>query len=251
MSNRRGLADLEARLQSLIEGGLARLFNGGAARPGLAARLIDALQREARPGAHGSRLAPNLFILRLPPAQAAYFDANPADLASLEWTLRQAAEEDGLVFTAPLVVRLEPVDSLSEVEISARFSQQDLPQTSSLEAALENDPGAEPPPNAFLIVDGTRIVPLVEAVLSLGRRPDNQIVVDDPRVSRVHAQLRAVRGAYVIFDLNSSGGTLLNGEPIHQATLAPGDVISLAGVPLVYGQDEHAATQDLPPRPAP
>jgi hypothetical protein len=41
----------------------------------------------------------------------------------------------------------------------------------------------------------------------------------------------------MIFDLQSSGGTYLNGEPITQAELNPGDVISLAGVPMVYGQD--------------
>jgi pSer/pThr/pTyr-binding forkhead associated (FHA) protein len=49
--------------------------------------------------------------------------------------------------------------------------------------------------------------------------------------------MRAIKGRYVIFDLDSMGGTFLNGEPIHHSPLSPGDVVSLSGVPLVYGQD--------------
>jgi pSer/pThr/pTyr-binding forkhead associated (FHA) protein len=59
--------------------------------------------------------------------------------------------------------------------------------------------------------------------------------------------VRAVRGGYMIFDLDSTGGTLLNGAPVRQALLQPGDVISLSGVPLVYGQDSTSpdATQEV------
>ena len=55
-----------------------------------------------------------------------------------------------------------------------------------------------------------------------------------------------------MFDLNSTGGTQVNGKPVHQSHLAPGDVISLAGLPLVYGQEDTPpdATQqfDLSPK---
>jgi pSer/pThr/pTyr-binding forkhead associated (FHA) protein len=66
---------------------------------------------------------------------------------------------------------------------------------------------------------------------------DNHLILDDPRVSRAHAQLRAVQGHYVLFDLNATGGTYVNGQRITQYTLKPGDVISLAGVPIIYGED--------------
>jgi pSer/pThr/pTyr-binding forkhead associated (FHA) protein len=59
----------------------------------------------------------------------------------------------------------------------------------------------------------------------------------DPRVSRAHAQIRAIRGQYVLFDLNSTGGTMVNGRRVHQCALKPGDVISLSGVPLIYGEE--------------
>jgi pSer/pThr/pTyr-binding forkhead associated (FHA) protein len=87
------------------------------------------------------------------------------------------------------------------------------------------------------------VYPLRVAVLNIGRRADNHLIIDDPRISRVHAQLRLVRGRFVIFDLESSGGTWVNGERIHQRALQPGDVISLSGVPLVFGQDSHLADE--------
>jgi len=65
-------------------------------------------------------------------------------------------------------------------------------------------------------------------------------VINDRRVSRQHAQIRAINGNFVLFDLNSSGGTFVNGDRINQRGLHPGDVISLAGVPLVYGQEKSA-----------
>jgi pSer/pThr/pTyr-binding forkhead associated (FHA) protein len=41
----------------------------------------------------------------------------------------------------------------------------------------------------------------------------------------------------MLFDLNSSGGTFVNGQRIDQSILYPGDVVSLAGVTLIFGQD--------------
>ena len=93
------------------------------------------------------------------------------------------------------------------------------------------------PENAFLIIDGVRIQPLKEAVVNIGRRLENHVIIDDPRISRHHAQLRAIRGHYVLFDLNSTGGTFVNGQRTTQTVLYPNDVISLAGVILIFDQD--------------
>jgi pSer/pThr/pTyr-binding forkhead associated (FHA) protein len=55
----------------------------------------------------------------------------------------------------------------------------------------------------------------------------------------------------MLFDLDSSGGTFVNNKRIKQIALHPGDVISLAGVPLVYGHDAVSTISDteeyLPP----
>jgi pSer/pThr/pTyr-binding forkhead associated (FHA) protein len=101
------------------------------------------------------------------------------------------------------------------------------------------------PENAFLIIEGVKVHALSEAVVNIGRRLENQLVIDDPRVSRNHAQLRAIKGRFVLFDLNSTGGTFVNGQRTSQTVLYPGDVISLAGVALIFGQDNPPARPDL------
>jgi pSer/pThr/pTyr-binding forkhead associated (FHA) protein len=104
-------------------------------------------------------------------------------------------------------------------------------------------------------VEGVKVYSLNESVINIGRRLENKLVIDDPRVSRNHAQLRAIKGRFVLFDLNSTGGTFVNGQRTSQTVLYPGDVISLAGVVLIFGQDSppprdigRTAPLDMGPR---
>ena len=101
------------------------------------------------------------------------------------------------------------------------------------------------PPNAFFIIDGIKFYPLVKPVINIGRRLENDLVIDDPRVSRNHAQLRAVQGNYVLLDLSSTGGTFVNGSRIDETIIYPNDTISLGGVPLTFHQDNPPPRLDL------
>ena len=69
-------------------------------------------------------------------------------------------------------------------------------------------------------------------------------VLDDPRVSRKHIEIRVIRDHFVIFDLNSSGGTYVNGQRVNQGILYPGDLISLAGVNMVFTRDTRFMHQN-------
>ena len=93
------------------------------------------------------------------------------------------------------------------------------------------------PENAFLIIEGTKAVPLNQSVITVGRHHDNMVVIDDPRVSRHHMELRAIQGRFILFDLGSSGGTYINGQRTSQTVVYPGDVISLAGVNITFVRD--------------
>jgi pSer/pThr/pTyr-binding forkhead associated (FHA) protein len=101
------------------------------------------------------------------------------------------------------------------------------------------------PSNAFFVVDGVKFYPLARAVINIGRRLENDLVIDDPRVSRNHAQLRAVDGHYVLFDISSTGGTFVNGNRVSETIIYPNDSISLGGVILTYYQDEPPPRPDL------
>jgi len=77
------------------------------------------------------------------------------------------------------------------------------------------------------LVDGQRI--------TIGRAPTNHIVVYDERASRAHAEILPSAAGWVVRDLESRNGTLLNGEPFEaDRPLAPGDVISVGLTEIVY-----------------
>jgi len=91
------------------------------------------------------------------------------------------------------------------------------------------------PRSAFLIVEGKRAVSLERSVTNIGRKNDNHIVIKNQHVSRYHAQIRNIKGSYVLMDLESTVGTSINGKKIKQAFLKEGDVISIGGTPLLFG----------------
>jgi len=101
------------------------------------------------------------------------------------------------------------------------------------------------PQNAILIIEGVIVHLLRESVINIGRKLENQIAIDDPRISREHAQLRAINGHFVLFDLNSTGGTFVNGQRTSEVVLYPGDLISLAGVTMTYAQNDPTLRSDL------
>lgn len=101
------------------------------------------------------------------------------------------------------------------------------------------------PANAFFLMEGGKVYPLDRAVTNIGRMLDNHLVIDDPRVSRHHAQVRAVQGHFVLADLESTGGIFVNGRRVTETIMYPNDIISLAGVILTFQQDEPHPRPDL------
>jgi hypothetical protein len=71
--------------------------------------------------------------------------------------------------------------------------------------------------------------PIGDAPVTFGRGEDNDIVIPDPAVSRVHAELRQEADGFVVSDRGSANGTRVNGEPLTGARrLRPGDEIMIA-----------------------
>jgi pSer/pThr/pTyr-binding forkhead associated (FHA) protein len=112
-------------------------------------------------------------------------------------------------------------------------------------APLGPDDEVAIPEEAFLILEGRNLFPLKDSMITIGRRFENTLVLNDPRVSRVHAQLRVLNGRFVLFDLKSRGGTFVNGKRIEHSLIYDGDVISLAGVELVFRQNNPPPRPDL------
>jgi pSer/pThr/pTyr-binding forkhead associated (FHA) protein len=68
----------------------------------------------------------------------------------------------------------------------------------------------------------------------LGRHPDSEISLDDITVSRRHADIRRVDGAYEVADSGSLNGTYVNQERIERAVLHHGDELQIGKFRLVY-----------------
>ncbi|KAA3648104.1 MAG: DUF2662 domain-containing protein [Chloroflexi bacterium] len=228
---------IEAVLQNFIEANMAKLFGEEQAENELASRLVVAMQDNIHTGEGGEVHAPNLFTITVHPDYAEDLSSNRGLLESLAEVIQQAGKEEGFRFAVEPGISILPDPEMvaSEYAVQAYRTEDDLTETQALET-IDTDEG-DIPPQAFLIVGGSQIFSLECDVVNLGRKLDNNLVLEDPRVSRHHAQLRAVRGRFMLFDLGSAGGTFVNGERISQLMLHPGDVISLAGLPLVYGQD--------------
>lgn len=98
--------------------------------------------------------------------------------------------------------------------------------------------------DAFLIVQGRQHISLNLPVTRIGRRIENDIVLDSPSISRQHAQIRWRQRYFVLYDVSSHGRTSVNGQQIQEHVLRPGDVIALSDIFLVYGEgrDTLAAT---------
>jgi len=248
------LLQIESRLQVLVEGTADRLFPGARVSDLLAHNLMLAVRGGLRSMPDGRMAAPDHLALLVCPSETDLF-SSPRWLGEIESALRTLGVDQGIYFPpghflqvesrvqlTPGEVLVAPCDGNGKVADAAGVSQ-----TTNVESTADSI--QDLPPGAFLIVDGTQVFPIDQPVLNLGRRPDNHLVIDDSRVSRTHAQVRLVRGQFMVFDLESSGGTFVNGERVTQQVLQPGDVISLAGVPVVFGQDTPGLveTQEFSP----
>jgi len=79
--------------------------------------------------------------------------------------------------------------------------------------------------------------------VTIGRRSDNHIQLDDPTVSGIHAILSLQPDPYfdgqfrvTLVDFNSTNGVFLNGERISQQPLHPGDVIRIGQHELLFDE---------------
>ncbi len=233
------LTRIESRLQALIEGSLERLVPIYDIQKELARQIVHAIQAEIRTGPDGHLLAPNLFSVFLPAEEALVLQADESFLDLLSHSLSAAVHESGVAFAAPLNIKVLPNPELvaSGIQVIAQFSLIGSEKTSTLQL---DTPVKSPIRTAFLIVNGTRVFPLEKTVTNIGRQKGNHLVIEDERVSRQHAQLRATNHQFILFDLGSSGGTYVNGVKISQCPLYAGDVISIGGIPVVFGLEEEA-----------
>ncbi len=112
---------------------------------------------------------------------------------------------------------------ISEQDIAPGTSFRIGPATITLQGAAAYVPPTPPPPFGATVsfefaptAPAARVerIRLDRPVLTLGRDPSCDLVLDHPTVSRLHAQIRKMDGNFVLFDLKSTNGTFVNGQRV-------------------------------------
>jgi hypothetical protein len=229
----------EARLQRLIEEGTAKLFSSRDVKGQLASNLVEAMLKEVEFGEAENLVAPGIYTIQANMDHATALQSNHSLLDELKAALQKAAEESSITLTCDPVLHISPQEGLKAGEFRVRCSGigESVSQTQSLKPITAPIQHHVVPAGAFLIVGGVDIFSLTLPIVNIGRKKDNHLVIENPAVSRRHAQLRAISGQYHFFDLGSMGGSKVNNQDVKTAVLLAGDVISLSGVPIIYGQD--------------
>jgi hypothetical protein len=243
------LKNLEKRLERWIEGSMIRVFGDQIPAASIASQISEAMKNGLRKNELG------VLQVALNPETIHHFEIPELELASqLGEGLADAARDEGILFVQKPQITIYPEDSIAQwdIKVTAWYGTGPLDDTHEMnEQPSEGNPIY--PESAFLIINGDQHFILDRPVINIGRREGNQLVLNSPLVSRSHAQIRARNGRFMLFDLGSKSGTFVHGIAIKQHILRPGDVITIADVQMVYGEeiistaDETIGFTPIPP----
>lgn len=229
---------IEAQLRNLFEEKLLRVFTGGHPQHSLIADLVAAMRTNIHLSSDGKNLAPDQYHIHVSPGNFAGWKLNQPILDQMAESLFTIGREEGLTFNETPSIATHP-DLGEENQLYTITSATSdfgglLTDTAAMTQPMEGESQQLIPQDAYFVVGGTTHYPLLKPIINIGRHSDNDLTLEDLHVSRHHAQLRVIRNQHVIFDVGSTGGVFLNGQPISQATLHSGDVIRIGSLNLIY-----------------
>jgi hypothetical protein len=247
------LRNLESKLESFVEGAFSRAFRSRVQPVELARKLAKEME-ESQVASVSRTYVPNEYVVFLSPTDrdqfASYEGALKKELS--DYLLEHARNEGLALVTRPTVeFRTDERLGVGEFGIQAHLIQppdEDVgehePKPADYGHTMVYSPDREvrklvQPPStgrAMLVSDGRRTV-LSGSRMLIGRSKEADVVIDDPNVSRRHAELRHQDGAWIVADLGSTNGVKVNGRRVEHAVLKPGDEIMLGLVRLSFEQE--------------
>ncbi len=265
------LRSIEHRIEALVEGAFGRAFRSHVQPVELARKL--AKEMDEHKSVSVSRVyVPNEYVLYLSPQDREQLPPEQELLTELADYLSEHARREGYALVSTPRVLLEEDEDLAlgEFGIATRMVQ---PKAVAPAAPAAPSPGAPAPspeveqapvvgatkifrPSetaavsaedaeklglaheaAALVVNGTRHA-LASKPMVIGRSREADITVEDPNVSRRHAEIRRDDGGYWIVDLGSTNGVEVNGRKVDRAKLAHADRVVVGQTDLLF---EHPA----------
>ena len=244
------LSRVESFLERFLEAPAGRL--GASIQPVSLAKRIERAMDTNKTYRDSGVIVPNQYDLHLHPtdfaAFASYRSSLEDDLA--HGVLARARHERYTLVARPRVQIISDADTRrGEIRVAANVvdergrarRRRRCRCRSTPTRWSSTDPMRRAPDSArraYLLVStrGSRPVQfdLGGPLIGVGRASDNDVIVDDPMVSRHHCQLMLQHGAYGFTDLGSRNGSTVNGQPVSQIALGPGDVIRVGDTEIEF-----------------
>jgi hypothetical protein len=255
------LMRFERRLEAVVEGLFTRWSRDRVHPVEIGRRVLREMETGAVAGLHGALLPNDYRIFLNPKDFAPYGSFAPALVSELADMLRDRAAELDARLAGPVRVGLEAREAIApgaiyvEARLAPADERPDVGAPGDAPAAA-----AEPRAAPAVVPTDTRVYRrehpaaprlrvlagpagtagreflLDRPVLTIGRRADQDIVLDDPSVSRTHARIHLAGADAAVEDLGSTNGTSVNGRPIGsgRATVLDRDRIQVGNALLEY-----------------
>lgn len=230
------LRHFESRLERSIEGFFKAAFRSGLQPIEIAKAILRKMEAAKTVGVK-EVWVPNRYILTISAADRERFASmEGALIRELETVVSEGAKERGHGLVARPEVIFETDEGLKKGDliVSAELSEAPGPQTAERPAA---PPAAAAPsgPAARLLLQGSDQEWTLDGERAvIGRISGSEIEIQDPGASRRHAEIRRDGQDYLVVDLGSTNGTLLNDSPVSESTLEDGDRITIGRTVLEF-----------------
>jgi hypothetical protein len=231
------LSRFEHFMEEMVEGSVARFFRSPVQPAEIAKRLERAMESNQSIGVKRI-VVPSFYRAFLNPRDFAAFQPVRAQLEEEMATyLSELAAERNFTMLEHPRVELGSDQSVSQrsIQVVAEMASSAGPNSTQVMPAQVMP--SQPRSHAILLLQaptGPKVIPVESTLVTLGRGLGNDIILEDTRVSRHHAQLSYRNRRFWLTDLGSTNGTFVNGERINEASLRSGDACSLGGLELVF-----------------
>jgi hypothetical protein len=254
------LRRIEQSIERLVEGLFGRAFRANVQPVELARKLAKEMD-DHRTASVSRVYVPNEYTVYLSPGDREQFSSyEDSLLEELQEHLAEHARRERYALLTPPRVGMETDEDLATGEFgiatrmaqpqpgagptparasagpgeTAVYKQSPVPTQAASPAALGVDEDVAP---AWVAVDGRRHE-LDKRRMVIGRSKDCDIHIEDPNVSRRHAEIRREGATYWLIDLGSTNGTDVNGRRSRRTKLRNGDQILVGTTALTFGEGE-------------
>jgi hypothetical protein len=233
------LQRFENRLEQAVSGAFAKAFRSAVQPVEVAAALQREVDNSAQILSRNRRLVPNTFEVELSALDYERLQPYSQTLSTeLVEMLREHADEQHYVFAGPVSIAFTEEDDLStgRFRVRSHAAAQVSSQAKSTDTAVRRA-------GVSLTVNGNTHA-LTPPGLVVGRGSESDLRINDPGVSRRHAEFRVSRTRGLpevsVVDLGSTNGTLVDGRRVDQAPLDDGSTVRIGNTDLVVRFTEEA-----------